>query len=85
MKSELLGSLVQFGPKFLVEGSSVLNLSSVVVNSGIAVQTGEVSGVGNLERSESIHEHEKGELGSTALFSEHVLVEQEVCAEEDDE
>jgi hypothetical protein len=63
----------------------VLNLSSVIVNSGIAVQTGEVSGVGNLERSESVNEHEKGELGSTSLFSEHVLVEQEVRAEEDNE
>jgi hypothetical protein len=84
VKSELLGSLVQFGPEFLVECGSVLNFASVVVNSGIAVQTGEICGVGNLKRSECIHNHEKSELGTAALLAEHVLVEQEVRAKEDD-
>ena len=62
----------------------MLNFASVVVYSGIAVQTGEICGVGNLKRCECINKHEKGELGTAALLAEHVLVEQEVSAEEDD-
>ena len=69
----------------MVEGRSVLDLTSVVVNNGIAVQTGEVGCIGDLVRSEGVDEHEKSELGSATLLAEHVLVEQEVCAEEDNE
>lgn len=62
----------------------MFNLTSVVVNNCIAVQTGKVGCVGNLERSKRVHKHEKSELGSASLLAEHILVEQEVCAKEDD-
>ena len=81
----MLGALIEFRPKSLVKGCTMVNFTSVVVDRGIAMETGQVGGISNLKGGECVDQHEQSELGSASLLSENVLVEQEVSPKENDE
>ena len=63
----------------------MVNLKLVVDVAPVELEHVQVGGLRQLVRSECIYEHESGELGSVAYSAEHVLVEEEVCSEEEDE
>ena len=63
----------------------MVNLKLVVDVAPVELEHVEVGGLRQLVRSECIYEHESGKLGSVAYSAEHVLVEEEVCPEEEDE
>lgn len=71
-------------PELLIHLSAVLDFLCVFENCGVAMKTGGVTSVSDLERSAGVHKHKQCELWATPHAAEHILVEQEVGSEEND-
>ena len=63
----------------------MVNLKLVVDVAPVELEHVQVGGLRQLVRSECVNEHECSELRSVCYSAEHVLVEEEVCSEEEDE
>ncbi len=63
--------------------SSVLQLKSVVVGACVVLSSLLVHALSNVVGGEAVDDHEGDEVGTVATATEHVLVEQEVGAEEE--
>ncbi len=72
-------------PQLLIHVGAVLDFLCVFENGSVSMQTGGVTGVSDLEGSAGVHEHKQCKLRATSYAAEHILVEEEVGSEENDQ